>query len=45
MTFHADGDMSAANPHANAWWEWELLPGRKKMEEGVLAQTDYETSL
>lgn len=29
MTFYTDGDMSAANRHANTWWDWELQPGRK----------------
>lgn len=44
MTLYADGDMSAANPHANTQRDGNYSQGGK-VGEGVLAQTDYEASL
>lgn len=33
MACYADGDMSAANPSAKTWWEWESIAGEKSGEK------------
>lgn len=48
MAHCADGDMGATNPSAKTWCKWEGIARRKAgrgQHRGVLAQTDYETSL